>query len=93
MKQNFTKRGGLKAIGLLFILTLLFGVQSMYAQSTINGTISDAEGPLAGASVVAKGTTTGAVADFDGNYTITVPEGAAALVFSYVGLCQSGSCY
>lgn len=85
MEQNFTKQGGLKAIGLLFILTLLLGVQSMYAQSTITGTINDALGPLPGASVVAKGTTTGAVADFDGNYSIDVPEGAATLVFSYVG--------
>lgn len=85
MEQNFTKQGGLKVIGLLFILTLLLGVQSMYAQSTITGTINDALGPLPGASVVAKGTTTGAVADFDGNYSIDVPEGAATLVFSYVG--------
>ncbi len=85
MEQNFTKRSGIKAIGLMFILTLLFGVHSMYAQSTITGTISDADGPLAGASVVAKGTTTGASADFDGNYSIDVPEGVSALVFSYVG--------
>lgn len=54
-------------------------------QSTITGTISDENGvPLAGASVVIKGTTTGAVADFDGNYTINAPSDAT-LIFSYVG--------
>jgi len=85
MEQNFTKRSGFRAIRLLFILTLSLGVHSLYAQSTITGTISDSQGPLAGASVVAKGTTTGAVADFDGNFTIDVPENASALIFSYVG--------
>ena len=58
---------------------------SITYQSTITGTITDADGiPLAGASVVVKGTTTGAVADFDGNYTITAPADGT-LVFSYVG--------
>lgn len=85
MKENFSKQGGLKAIGLLFILTLVFGSQTLYAQNLITGTISDANGPLAGASVVAKGTTTGAVSDFDGNYSISVPDGVTTLVFSYVG--------
>ncbi|MGB5319906.1 carboxypeptidase-like regulatory domain-containing protein, partial [Eudoraea sp.] len=40
-------------------------------QSTITGTITDTDGvPLPGANVVIKGTTTGAAADFDGNYSI-----------------------
>ncbi|QCX01452.1 TonB-dependent receptor [Aggregatimonas sangjinii] len=85
MEENFSKQGGLKGIGLLFVLTLLFGSQSLFAQNLITGTISDANGPLAGASVVAKGTTTGAVSDFDGNYSISVPDGVTTLVFSYVG--------
>ena len=85
MEQNFTKRSGFKAIRLLFILTLLLGANAMYAQSTITGTISDTDGPLAGASVVVKGTTTGVSADFDGNYSIDVPEGSETLIFSYVG--------
>lgn len=54
-------------------------------QSTVTGTITDENGvPLSGASVVVKGTTTGAVADFDGNYTINAPSDAT-LIFSYVG--------
>ncbi len=50
----------------------------------VTGTVSDSNGPLPGASVVVKGTTTGTQTDFDGNYTINA-ESDATLVFSYVG--------
>lgn len=50
----------------------------------VTGTVSDANGPLPGASVVVKGTTTGTQTDFDGNFTIEA-AGDATLVFSYVG--------
>lgn len=57
-------------------------------QTTITGVISDENGtPLPGASVVVKGTTTGAVADFDGNYSIQAASNAT-LVFSYVGYAR-----
>src|SRR5690606_35796554 len=38
-----------------------------------------------GASVVVKGTTQGTITDLDGGYSITVPENASSLVFSFVG--------
>ncbi|MDO1513290.1 TonB-dependent receptor [Maribacter confluentis] len=54
-------------------------------QTTVTGQILDENGiPLAGASVVVKGTTMGSVADFDGNYSISAPSNST-LVFSYVG--------
>ncbi len=54
-------------------------------QSTVTGTVTDGDGvPLAGASVVVKGTRTGAVTDFDGKYSIEVATDGV-LVFSYVG--------
>ena len=55
-------------------------------QSTkkITGTVSDLQGPVIGASVVEKGTSNGAVTDFDGNFTLNVKPGAT-LVISYVG--------
>ncbi len=54
-------------------------------QSTITGTITDASGvPLPAANVVIKGTSTGAAADFDGNYSIQASPGDV-LVFSYTG--------
>jgi hypothetical protein len=40
-------------------------------QQTVTGTITDPDGvPLPGANVLVKGTTIGAAADFDGNYSI-----------------------
>ncbi|WP_273568194.1 SusC/RagA family TonB-linked outer membrane protein [Maribacter halichondriae] len=51
----------------------------------VAGTVSDANGPLPGASVVEKGTTNGTQTDFDGNYTLTVSDADAVLLFSYIG--------
>ncbi|WP_339707097.1 SusC/RagA family TonB-linked outer membrane protein [uncultured Kriegella sp.] len=51
----------------------------------VSGTVSDASGPLPGASVVVKGTTNGAQTDFDGIYTLTDIGDNATLVFSYIG--------
>ena len=68
------------------ILTLLlaFVVQVSLAQTTVSGTVSEENGPLPGASVLVKGTTTGAQTDFDGNYSINASP-SDVLVFSYVG--------
>ncbi|MCB0438836.1 MAG: TonB-dependent receptor [Mangrovimonas sp.] len=55
-------------------------------QPTVRGTITDTSGlPLAGVSVVEKGTTNGVVTDFDGNYEITVSSNESILEFSYLG--------
>ncbi|MCO5724607.1 SusC/RagA family TonB-linked outer membrane protein [Robiginitalea marina] len=51
----------------------------------VSGNVSDANGPLPGASVVVKGTTTGTQTDFDGNYTLDGVDANAVLVFSYIG--------
>lgn len=68
------------------VLTLLLAFSSLVAwsQQTVTGTVSADDGPLPGASVVVKGTTTGVSTDFDGNYTI---EAGAddTLSFSYIG--------
>lgn len=54
-------------------------------QSTVSGMIIDEAGqPLPGANVVEKGTTNGTQTDFDGNYSLTVDDGAT-LVVSYIG--------
>ncbi|MGB5818450.1 MAG: TonB-dependent receptor [Saonia sp.] len=69
------------------IFCILFCGMSMviYSQQII-GTITDSGGiPLAGASIIEKGTSNGVQADFDGNYTITVTNADATLQFSYVG--------
>jgi len=70
------------------ILTLLLAlvVQISFAQNqNVSGTVSDENGlPLAGATVVVEGTTTGVSTDFDGNYSIQANQGDV-LLFSYVG--------
>lgn len=56
------------------------------AQKTITGTIKDSEtgDPLIGANVVIKGTATGTVTDFNGNFSLQASEGDL-LVVSYTG--------
>ena len=52
----------------------------------VTGTVQDADGnPLAGANIVVKGTTIGAQADFDGNFTLDVPADSNILEISYIG--------
>ena len=56
-----------------------------YSQD-VSGTVSDASGPLPGASILVKGTTIGAQTDLDGKFTIRNVGANAVLVFSYIGL-------
>jgi TonB-linked SusC/RagA family outer membrane protein len=52
----------------------------------VSGTVTDAKGdPLVGASVVEKGTTTGAITDIDGKFQIKASSDKATLVVSFVG--------
>ena len=54
-------------------------------QQTISGSVSDEDGsPLVGASVVEVGTNNGVVADFDGNFSISVSDDASLSV-SFLG--------
>ncbi|WP_338409087.1 TonB-dependent receptor [uncultured Flavobacterium sp.] len=67
------------------ILFLLFNVGFLFAQKEVKGTVYDASGQvLPGVNVIEKGTKNGVASDFDGNYKISVKEGAT-LVFSYLG--------
>ncbi|MBR4431666.1 MAG: TonB-dependent receptor [Paludibacteraceae bacterium] len=53
----------------------------------ISGTVKDPTGEtIISASVVVKGTTIGTVTDFDGNYSLDVPDDAKVLIFSYIGM-------
>ena len=70
---------------ILFLTALLHSVMSM-GQISIKGTVSDSnEVPLPGVNIVLMGTTTGAVTDFDGNYSIKVPNQQSEIEFSYLG--------
>ena len=46
-----------------------------YAQTSVSGSVLDDSGqPLPGANVIVIGTTTGAVTDFDGKFTLNVDQ-------------------
>ena len=69
------------------ILSALLFVGIAAEARVISGTVKDQTGEtIISASVVVKGTTLGTVTDFDGNYTIDVPDDAKVLVFSYIGM-------
>lgn len=62
---------------------------SVYAQTTVSGLVIDSNHePVIGASVLVKGTPTGTATDFDGRFTVKVPNENAMLVISYVG-CET----
>jgi iron complex outermembrane receptor protein len=65
-------------------LSLLLLFSGVLSAQQISGNISDETGPLPGATIIVQGSTTGTVADFDGNYSISAGTGDV-LVFSYVG--------
>ncbi len=70
---------------LLLSTLLIFACTIMYAQTEITGTVIDETGEtVIGATVMEKGTTNGAVTDFDGNFKLNVAEGAI-IVITYIG--------
>ena len=73
-----------------FILCLFLGIGLAAAQSrTITGTVISADDgePVIGASVIVKGNATvGTITDYDGNFSLNVPNSASTLVVSYIGM-------
>lgn len=60
-------------------------VNAVQQAKKVTGNVSDAEGPIIGASVVEKGNpNNGTVTDLDGNFTLNVKPGAT-IVITYIG--------
>lgn len=80
----------MKKLSLLIVLFVFVGCYNLLAQTkVITGTVSSAvegEGPIPGVTVQVKGTTVGAITDLNGKYSLTAPEAATTLIFSYVGM-------
>jgi hypothetical protein len=74
-----------------FLTTVAFmwlSVGWAWAQYTVSGSVSDERTgePLIGASIILKGTTSGAITDLDGNYTLNLPgTDQRELVVSSIG--------
>jgi TonB-linked SusC/RagA family outer membrane protein len=73
---------------LLMISIMLIGfLGNALAQRTVNGTVTDEQSnPLAGVTVMVQGTSVGTVTGADGNFSLTLPANAQALVFSFIGM-------
>ena len=69
------------------ILLIAFSIliSPLVAQTTVTGSVVDDQGvPLPGATVLEIGTNNGTTTDFDGNYSVTVQDGAS-ISASFVG--------
>jgi iron complex outermembrane receptor protein len=84
------KSAGLKLISFLMIILLGLSPSLSWGQGsgkTVKGTLVDAttKEPLVGGNVLIKGTTKGATADANGQYSINVSDDKAVLVFRFLG--------
>ncbi|MBI9056483.1 MAG: SusC/RagA family TonB-linked outer membrane protein [Labilibaculum sp.] len=73
------------------LILFVIGLQSVLAQSReVSGVVTSADDGLSipGVSVIVKGTTIGTTTDFDGNYSLNVPEDGKILIFSFVGMAM-----
>lgn len=77
-----------KFTSLLFCLFLGVGLATAQTRTVTGTVISEDDGePVIGASVVIKGNATaGTVTDYNGNFSLSVPDDVKVLVVSYVGM-------
>jgi TonB-linked SusC/RagA family outer membrane protein len=80
----------MKKLILLIVLFVFISGYTLLAQTiVITGTVTSSvqgEGAIPGVTVTVKGTTVGAITDVNGKYSITAPQSATTLVFSYIGM-------
>ena len=67
-------------------VTFFYSLVETKETATVQGVVTDDTGePLIGVNILAKGAETGTITNFDGTYSLNVPEGINVLVFSYTG--------
>ena len=75
---------------LLSLAAFLLCIGQMLAQKVISGKVTDDKGnPVPNASVTVKDSPVGTTTNAEGNYSLTVPANATALIFSSIGLGES----
>ena len=90
LRKSVLLVGALASLGLSYTTEALatspnFAVNSVQQSKKVTGNVSDAEGPIIGASVVEKGNAgNGTVTDLDGNFSLNVKPGAT-IVITYIG--------
>jgi TonB-linked SusC/RagA family outer membrane protein len=85
MKNNNQTRRFIRNVSWMFILFFM-NTAGVMAQLTVSGTITDkSNDPLIGVNITVKGVQTGTISDFDGKYSLQVPDSKSVLVFSYIG--------
>ncbi|MCQ2153760.1 MAG: TonB-dependent receptor [Bacteroidales bacterium] len=71
---------------LCILASALLSMGGVYAQNVVHGTVKDAGGaPLPGVTVLVSGTLSGTTTDADGNYSLSVAQGAT-LEYSCLGM-------
>lgn len=72
---------------IFMLLALCLVSLGIMAEKQVSGVVVDEKGdPIIGASVQVKGTTTGTISDYDGEFTLSVPDDATTLTVSFVGM-------
>ena len=88
--QHSVNRMITKCLSSLCLIAGLFltGITGHAQNRQVSGTVTDTEGlPLINAGILVEGASSiGVITDLDGHYTISVPENATALRFSYIGM-------
>ncbi|MGB4575364.1 MAG: TonB-dependent receptor [Paludibacter sp.] len=71
---------------LLSFVILITTAAGAFSQIKVTGTVTGSnKEPLIGVTVLVSGSKTGTITDFDGKYSIQVPNNKASIVFSYIG--------
>lgn len=94
-QKQFSFRNGWLFVSMMIVL-MCVGIVHVNAGNTetitiqptitVTGTVADNEGtPMPGVNVMIKGTVRGVVTDYEGRYSIQVPDKDAVLIYSFIG--------